>query len=123
MCGERPASMLGRQATKGAPMPTTTVTALSDAITGRTVFPGDADWDAARQAFDLLVDQRPDAVVFPANERDVATAVDYAREHGLRIAPQATGHNAGPLGSDLADTILLNVRELQEVSIDPHALR
>ncbi|MGH3041224.1 MAG: hypothetical protein ACRDNG_05725 [Gaiellaceae bacterium] len=53
-------------------MHTTTVTPLSDAITGRTVFPGHADWDIARQAFDLLVDQRPDAVVFPANERDVA---------------------------------------------------
>jgi FAD/FMN-containing dehydrogenase len=103
-------------------MHTTTVTPLSDAITGRTVLPGDADWDAARQAFDLLVDQRPDAVVFPANERDVATAVDYAREHGLRIAPQATGHNAGPLGP-LDDTLLVHVSDLSEVTIDPAARR
>ena len=80
-------------------MLTASHSALSDLMTGRVVVPGDDDWDAARQAFNLLVDQRPAAVAFPVSERDVIAAVDYAREHGLRVAPQATGHNAGPLGS------------------------
>lgn len=53
---------------------------------------------------------------------DVIAVVDYAREHGLRIAPQATGHNAGPLVSPEA-TILVNVRELGDVHIDPVAQR
>jgi FAD/FMN-containing dehydrogenase len=100
----------------------TSATALSDVMTGRVAVPGDRDWDAARQAFNLLVDQRPSAVAFPAGERDVAAAVAFAREHGLRIAPQATGHNAGPLGS-LDDTILVHVSDLTDVSIDPAALR
>jgi hypothetical protein len=95
---------------------------LADRVAGRVVHPSDPDWDAARQAFDLTVDLRPAAVAFPRDERDVAAIVDYAREHGLRIAPQATGHNAGPLGA-LDDTILVNVRELDSVSIDPHSLR
>jgi hypothetical protein len=46
--------------------------------------------------------------------------VSYAREHGLKVAAQATGHNAGPLGS-LQDTLLVHVSDLQEVSIDPSA--
>ncbi|HEX8087088.1 MAG TPA: FAD-binding oxidoreductase [Solirubrobacteraceae bacterium] len=96
---------------------------LDNLITGRIVTPADSDWDAVRQAFNVLLDVRPAAVALPADARDVVAIVDYAREHGLRIAPQATGHNAGPLGSDLADTILVNVRELQEVTIDPAALR
>jgi FAD/FMN-containing dehydrogenase len=100
----------------------TTATALSNVMAGRTVAPDDSDWDAARQAFNLLVDQRPAAVAFPACERDVIAAVDFAREQDLRIAPQATGHNAGPLGA-LDDTILLQVSELSEVTIEAAARR
>ena len=95
---------------------------LSDLMTGRVVVPDDSDWDDARQAFDLLVDLRPDAVAFPAHERDVVAVVDYARERGLRIAPQATGHNAGPLGR-LDGTILVNTSNLTGVSIDAAARR
>src|SRR6476620_1964563 len=97
-------------------------TALSDVLTGRVYAPGDDGWDAARQAFNVLVDQQPVAVVFPADEADVIAVVDYAREHALRIAPQATGHNAGPLGS-LDGTIIVNVSELQDVEIDAEARR
>jgi FAD/FMN-containing dehydrogenase len=99
-----------------------TPTGLAARVAGRVVHPSDPGWDAARQAFDLTVDLRPAAVAFPRDEGDVIAIVDYAREHGLRIAPQSTGHNAGPLGA-LDDTLLVNVRELDQVSIDPHALR
>ena len=58
-----------------------TATALSSLMTGRAVGPGDPGWDAARQAFNVLIDQRPEAVVLPADERDVATAIRFAREH------------------------------------------
>jgi FAD/FMN-containing dehydrogenase len=93
---------------------------LSEALSGRVVLPGDAGWDDARSAFNLLLDQHPAAVAFPADAADVAGAVAYAREAGLRVAPQATGHNQGPLG-DLEDTLLLNVGALQEIRFDPGA--
>jgi hypothetical protein len=100
----------------------TTATSLSDVMAGRAVLASDDDWDAARQAFNLLVDQRPLAVAFPVDERDVAAVVSFAREQGLRIAPQSTGHNAGPLDS-LEGTILLHTSELTGVSIDAAARR
>ena len=56
-----------------------------------------------------MVDQRPAAVALPADADDVAEVVRFAREHGKRVAPQRTGHNAAPLGS-LADTVLLQAR-------------
>jgi hypothetical protein len=95
---------------------------LSDFMTGRVVAPGDDGYDAARQTFNVLVDQRPAAIAFPVDEADVVAAVEYARRHGLRIAPQATGHNAGPLGS-LEDTLIVHVSELADVSIDAAARR
>src|ERR1700759_3487358 len=93
---------------------------LSEWLAGRVVLPGDPGWDDARSAFNLLLDQHPAAVAFPADTAGVAAAVVYARDAGLRVAPQATGHNQGPLGG-LEDTLLLNVGALQEVRFDPGA--
>ncbi len=88
----------------------------------RVVGPSDPDWDAARATFNLLIDQRPEAVALPTDVREVAAAVAHARANGWRVAPQATGHNAGPLGA-LDDTLILNTSALTGVSIDADARR
>src|SRR5687767_3979745 len=95
---------------------------LREALTGAVVLPGDPRWDEARSSFNLLVDQHPAAVACPVDERDVAAAVAYARRAGLRVAPQATAHNQAPLG-DMSGMLLVNVSALQDVEIDPGALR
>jgi FAD/FMN-containing dehydrogenase len=89
-------------------------------IAGQIVVPGDERWDEARQAWNLAADQRPVAVAIPENAQDVAEIVNYARECGLQVAPQGTGHNATALGS-LEHTILLKTHRMREVSIDPEA--
>lgn len=94
----------------------------ADPSAGRLVTPDDPGWDEARQAFNLMVDQRPAAVALPADAREVAAVVRLARARGLRIAPQATGHGAGPLGS-LDDTLIVHTSRLTEVSIDAPARR
>jgi hypothetical protein len=82
--------------------------------------PADPGWDDARQAWDLAVDQRPAAVALPNSAADVAAAVRFARERGLRVAAQGTGHNAAPLG-DLAGTLLIKTSGMRGVTIDPVA--
>jgi FAD/FMN-containing dehydrogenase len=84
--------------------------------------PTDAGWDAARGTFNVLIDQQPRAIAVPTDAREVAACVAYARRHGLRVAPQSTGHNAGPLGS-LDDTLIVNTSGLTGVSIDAGARR
>src|SRR3954454_12756199 len=101
-------------------MLTTTHLPLADAVGDALVLPGDTGWDEARSGFNLLLDQHPAAVAFPADAEDVAAAVAYARRAGLRVAPQATAHNQGPLGR-MEDTLLVNVRGLQEMRVDPAA--
>lgn len=88
--------------------------------TSNLVLPDDPRYDEARSSFNLLVDQRPAAVAFPADAIDVADAVAHARQLGLRVAPQATAHNQAPLG-DMEDLLLVNVSRLQEVRVDPAA--
>ena len=65
---------------------------------GKIVLPDHGRWDQARLAWNLAVDQRPAAVAFPESADDVVAVVELARNFGLRIAPQGTGHNATPLG-------------------------
>ena len=81
------------------------------------VLPHDQSWDEARLAWNLAADQQPAAVALPESARDVAAIVRWARERGLRVAPQGTGHNAIPLGS-LAHTVLLKTERMRGLSID-----
>ena len=74
------------------------ISELRNETAGAVLTAGDEGWDAARIAFNLLIDQRPAAIVLPERVEDVAAAVNFARESGLRVAAQRTGHNAGPLG-------------------------
>jgi FAD/FMN-containing dehydrogenase len=81
------------------------------------VLPHDPNWNEARLAWNLAADQQPAAVALPANAREVVAVVRWARERGLRVAPQGTGHNAIPLGS-LAHTVLLKTERMRGVEID-----
>jgi len=93
---------------------------LSARLTGEVVLPGQPGFDDARQAFNLAAEQEPAAVVFAGSARDVAAAITFAADHGLRIAAQGTGHNAMPLGP-LTNTILLKTHRMNRVDIDPLA--
>lgn len=82
--------------------------------------PDDPGYDAARVAWNLAVDQRPAAVAVPRTVGEVADVVRAAAAAGLRVAPQSTGHNAGPLAAQgLDDVVLLRTSALSAVSADP----
>ena len=95
---------------------------LRDALSGQVFAPGDETWDEARQAWNLAADQRPSAVAFPESAEDVQRAVHFAREHGMRVAAQGTGHNATAIAS-LENTILLRTVRLRDVEVDVDARR
>jgi len=91
--------------------------ALRAAIDGQLYTPDDEGYDTARRAWNLVVDQRPAAVVLPTSARDVAETVAAAATAGLRVTAQATGHNVGTTG-DLTDTVLLQMSAMHAVRID-----
>jgi UDP-N-acetylenolpyruvoylglucosamine reductase len=94
------------------------VAGLRARLTGAVSVPGDPDWDVARQAWNLSVDQHPAAVAEPETVADVVAVVAFARAHGLRVAPQATGHSAAPL-HPLHETVLLKTHRMRKVDVDP----
>jgi FAD/FMN-containing dehydrogenase len=69
----------------------TDIDSLRAGIAGEVLRASDPGWDEGRQAWNLVADQRPALVVIAASVEDVVATVRFAREHGLRVAPQARG--------------------------------
>src|SRR3954447_19683045 len=108
-----------QQAIQTIDVMTLEVRALRHRIDGDVVTPEDANWDEARQAWNLAVDQQPAAVAIPESEHDVVEIVRFARDRGLKVAAQSTGHSAAPMENALAQTVLVKLHKLRKVEIDP----
>ena len=94
--------------------------ALRGLLDGRVHLPGDPGYDAARLPWNVAVDQRPAAVALPRTAAEVATVVRVAANAGLRVAPQSTGHNAGPLAQQgLDDVVVVRTSEMGTAIADP----
>lgn len=89
-------------------------------LRGKLVTAEHAGFDTARRPWNLAVEQRPAVIVSAASVEDVTAAVGLARELGLRVAAQGTGHGAATLGS-LDDTLLLKTDRLRAIHVDPRA--
>ena len=100
---------------------TYSVDELRERLQGEFVTPEDSNWDEARLAWNLAVDQRPAAVAIPESAEDVAEVVRYARSNGYRVAGQSTGHNAHPLANGLEYTVLVKTHRMRSVEVDPSA--
>src|SRR3978361_1842331 len=100
--------------------PATAAERLRGLCGGAVSLPGDPGYDAARQPWNVSVDQRPVAVAYPASSEEAAEVVRAAAAGGLRIAPQSTGHNPGPLADGgLDDVVLLRTSAMTSVEVDP----
>jgi FAD/FMN-containing dehydrogenase len=87
---------------------------------GHLHLPGDAGYDGSRTPWNVAVRQQPAAVAVPRDAADVSALVRAAAAAGLRVAPQSSGHNAGPLAAQgLDDVVIVRTSALTDVSVDP----
>lgn len=91
-------------------------------IRGRVATSSDADWDEARQAWNLAADQQPSAVAFVESADDAAKAIRFAAENDLNVAGQGTGHGAAAMGS-LGDTILIKTERMRGIEVGDETAR
>jgi FAD binding domain/Berberine and berberine like len=91
-------------------------------IRGRIATSSDSDWDEARQAWNLAADQQPSAVALVESADDVSKVIRFAKENGLQVAGQGTGHGAVALGP-LDDVILVKTERMRDVAIEGEKAR
>jgi FAD/FMN-containing dehydrogenase len=96
--------------------------ALTLAVTGTVVMPGDADYDATRTVWNAMVDRKPAAIVRCAGEADVVAALRFARERGLPISVRGGGHHIA--GTSVCDGgLMIDLSTLKGVRVDAVARR
>jgi FAD/FMN-containing dehydrogenase len=89
-------------------------------LDGDVFEPGSAGYEEACTLFNAAIERAPALVVRCASTADVAAAIAHARERGLPLAVRGGGHSAA--GRSLCDGgIVLDVRGLNEIDIDPDA--
>src|SRR5262245_46180125 len=96
------------------------VEGLASAVKGRVVQSSDADYDESRALFNAMIDKRPAAIAYCVDEGDVAAALQYGIEHGLRIAVRGGGHNGGGLGS-VDDGLVIDLSAMNAIEVDAPA--
>ena len=90
---------------------------LTARIEGRVLHPGDQGWDGAVLTWNALAARTPALVVQPISARDVATAVGFARKHGLLLSVKGGGHNIA--GTSLAEGgLTLDMVRMRAVNVD-----
>jgi FAD/FMN-containing dehydrogenase len=93
---------------------------LAAAVKGRVVEAGAPDYDESRALFNAMIDKRPAAIAYCTDEADVAAALRFGIEHGLRIAVRGGGHNGGGLGS-VDDGLVIDLSPLSVIEVDAQA--
>ena len=61
---------------------------------GQLIWPGDDEYDAARQVWNGAIDRRPALIARPRGTSDVAVAVRFAGEQSLPVSIRGGGHSA-----------------------------
>ncbi|WP_322750566.1 MULTISPECIES: FAD-binding oxidoreductase, partial [unclassified Frankia] len=87
-------------------------------VDGRLRLPGDAGFTEAGRAFNERYRHvRPAGVLTAASVADVATAIGWAREHGIPLVARGGGHSYA--GSSVTTGLVLDLCGLDTVRVDP----
>jgi hypothetical protein len=89
---------------------------------GEIITPEDTAYDEARKVWNGDVDRRPAVITRCVSVDDVKAALAFGRSAGLQIAVRAGGHSF-PGHSIADDALVIDLRRMNEVRVDPAARR
>jgi len=94
------------------------ITELGLQVKGEVIAPDDAGYDAARRAWNLMIDQRPAVILVAEQAEDIMAGVRFASEARLGVGVQSTGHGHK---SPADDGLLIVTSKMNAVEVDPAA--
>ena len=97
----------------------TAIDELHFRLRGGLYGPDDPEYADACTLFNSAVDRRPLLVARCAAPDDVIAALAFAREHHLPVAVRGGGHSV--TGRSLCDGLVLDMRGMRDVEVDPDA--
>lgn len=88
---------------------------LRQQVSGAVLTGDDSDYDQIRRGWDLTIDHHPALILVPDDAADIAEGVRFARESGLAVAVQSTGHG---MLYPADDSLLIVTSRMASVQVD-----
>jgi FAD/FMN-containing dehydrogenase len=96
------------------------LTTLETRLQGTLIRPGDASYESQRRVWNGSIDRYPACIARCADAADVATALRFARTHGLLVAVRGGGHSF-PGHSVCDDGMVIDLSLMKGIRVDPDA--
>ncbi len=97
---------------------TLTMNELRKQVRGTVLTPNHPGYDQVRRGWNLSIDQYPALIVVAADAADVAAGVRFARDNGLGVAVQSTGHG---IMQPADDALLIVTSRMNAVHVNADA--
>jgi FAD/FMN-containing dehydrogenase len=96
----------------------TGVAELKTRLRGRTILPGDDDFDKSRRVWNGMIDRKPAVIVRCAGVADVIESVNLARAQNLCVSVRGGGHNV--TGAAVCDGgMVIDLSAMKGIHVDP----
>lgn len=90
---------------------------LEKNLRGKIILPTDPGYDEARKVYNGMIDKYPAAIVQCADEGDIVSCINFARQNDMLLAVRAGGHHAAGLG--VADNALvIDLSGMKEIKVN-----
>jgi FAD/FMN-containing dehydrogenase len=96
----------------------TSIQHLQQQVTGSLLLPGDALYEQTRRGWNLSIDHHPALILVANDAQDIIAGLGFAREAGLGVAVQLTGHG---IQHPADDSLLIVTSPMASVHIDAEA--
>ena len=94
------------------------VQALARSINGQVISPEDDAYDSARKVWNGVIDKYPALIVRPRTTKDVAVAVDFAKNNHLLLSVRGGGHNVAGHGTN-DNGMVIDLSLMKKIEVDP----
>jgi len=95
-----------------------TIQKFKETLRGELIRSVDPGYDDARSIWNAMIERRPALIVRCLGVADVATCVNFAREHGLLLSVKGGGHNISGLA--VCDRgLMIDMSRMRGVWVDP----
>jgi FAD/FMN-containing dehydrogenase len=93
------------------------IAALNARLVGDVVHPQHPDYQHARRIWNYMIDRHPAVLVRCRTDADVATTIEFAREHGVPLAVKGGGHSVA--GHSMVDgAVVIDLGQMRQVAVD-----
>ncbi len=93
---------------------------FADTLQGRLILPHDDSYEEARKIWNGMIDRRPAMIAQCVTSKDVVKAINFARDHHLKLSVRGGGYHVAGLSMNDGG-LVVDLQLMNQVLVDPEA--